>query len=85
METLFPQPSFDEQLSSLVYTIHGLNRFGVTSVIDCGSRGYPDAHVTAEVLMRDGASTCDSPSWTCSSAAPGWWTRRSTPSPESRS
>jgi predicted amidohydrolase YtcJ len=54
METLFPQPSFDEQLSSLVYTIHGLNHFGVTSVIDCGSRGYPDAHVTAEVLMRDG-------------------------------
>ncbi|HEY0009210.1 MAG TPA: amidohydrolase [Tepidisphaeraceae bacterium] len=54
METLFPQPSFDEQLSSLFYTIHGLNRFGVTSVIDCGSRGYPDAHVTSEVLMRDG-------------------------------
>ena len=53
LETLVPQPSFDEKLSALIYTIHGLNRFGVTSVIDCGSRGYPEAHVTAEVLMRD--------------------------------
>lgn len=53
LETLVPQPSFDEQLSSLIYTVHGLNRFGVTSVIDCGSRGYPDAHATAEALMRN--------------------------------
>ncbi len=53
LETLVPQPSFDERLSSLIHTIHGLNRFGVTSVIDCGSRGYPEAHVTAEVLMRE--------------------------------
>lgn len=53
LETLVPQPSFDEKLSSLIHTIHDLNRFGVTSVIDCGSRGYPEAHVTAEVLMRD--------------------------------
>lgn len=53
LETLVPQPSFDEKLSSLIYTIEGLNRFGVTSVIDCGSRGYPEAHATAEVLMRD--------------------------------
>ncbi|HEV7298402.1 MAG TPA: amidohydrolase [Tepidisphaeraceae bacterium] len=53
LETLVPQPSFDEQLSSLIQTVHGLNRFGVTSVFDCGSRGYPDAHVTAQVLMRD--------------------------------
>lgn len=53
LETLVPQPSFEEQLSSLAYTIHGLNRFGVTSVFDCGSRGYPDAHVTAEMLMRE--------------------------------
>ncbi|MGL4635302.1 MAG: amidohydrolase [Beijerinckiaceae bacterium] len=52
LETLVPQPTFEEQLSSLVHTIHGLNRFGVTSVFDCGSRGYPAAHVTAETLMR---------------------------------
>jgi hypothetical protein len=30
METMVPQLSFDEVVSSLVYTIHGLNRFGVT-------------------------------------------------------
>ncbi|MGL4399166.1 MAG: amidohydrolase [Luteolibacter sp.] len=53
METLFPQPSFEEQLSSLAYTIHGLNRFGVTSVFDCGSRGYPEAHTIPEAMMRD--------------------------------
>ncbi len=53
LETLVPQPSFDEQMSSLAYTIHSLNRFGVTSVIDCGSRGYPAAHTAAEALMRD--------------------------------
>ncbi len=53
LETLVPRPTFEEQLSSLVETIHGLNRFGVTSVFDCGSRGYPDAHVTAETLMRE--------------------------------
>lgn len=53
LETLFPQPNFDEQLSSLVYTIRDLNRLGVTSVFDCGSRGYPAAHVTTEALMRE--------------------------------
>jgi predicted amidohydrolase YtcJ len=53
LETLVPQPSFDEQLSALIHTVHSLNRFGVTSVFDCGSRGYPEAHATAEVLMRD--------------------------------
>jgi hypothetical protein len=53
LETLMPQPSFDERVSSLIQTVHGLNRFGITSVFDCGSRGYPDAHVTAEMLMRE--------------------------------
>jgi predicted amidohydrolase YtcJ len=53
LETLVPQPSFDERLSALIYTIHSLNRFGVTSVFDCGSMGYPEAHATAEVLTRD--------------------------------
>ncbi len=53
LETLFPQPSFEEQLSSMISTIHGLNRFGVTSVFDCGSRGYPEAHIIPEALMRE--------------------------------
>jgi predicted amidohydrolase YtcJ len=53
-ESMMPQPDLDEQISSLIQMIHGLNRFGVTSVFDCGSRGYPAAHVTAEILMRKG-------------------------------
>lgn len=54
LESLVPQPDLDEQLSSLAHAVRDLNRFGVTSVFDCGSRGYPAAHVTAEMLMREG-------------------------------
>src|SRR5690606_9176673 len=54
METMVPQPSFDEQVSALIHAIHGLNRFGVTSVIDAGNRGYPTAQSTVDVLARDG-------------------------------
>jgi predicted amidohydrolase YtcJ len=53
METMVPQPSFDEEVSALIYSIHGLNRFGVTSVIDAGNRGYPNAQANVEVLARD--------------------------------
>lgn len=53
LETMVPQLSFAEEVSSLVYTIHGLNRFGVTSAIDSGNRGYPKAHATVNVLARD--------------------------------
>jgi predicted amidohydrolase YtcJ len=53
METMVPQPSFDEQVSALVHAIHDLNRFGVTSVIDAGNRGYPNAQATVDVLARD--------------------------------
>ena len=53
METMVPQPSFDEKVSSLIHTIHALNRFGVTSIIDAGNRGYPDAQTTVDVLARD--------------------------------
>jgi predicted amidohydrolase YtcJ len=52
METMVPQLSFDEEVSSLVYTIHGLNRFGITSVIDAGNRGYPKAQATVSVLAQ---------------------------------
>lgn len=52
LETMVPQPSFDEQVSALVHAIHGLNRFGVTSVIDAGNRGYPNAQATVDVLAR---------------------------------
>jgi predicted amidohydrolase YtcJ len=53
LETMVPQPSFDEQVSALIHSIHGLNRFGVTSIIDAGNRGYPNAQVTVDVLARD--------------------------------
>ena len=54
MEYMVPQPSFDEQLSSLIYTINDLNRFGITSVIDGGNAsGYPQGHATLEKLVRE--------------------------------
>jgi len=53
METMVPQLSFDEEVSSLVHTIHGLNRFGITSVIDAGNRGYPKMQANVGVLARD--------------------------------
>lgn len=53
LETMVPQPSFDEQVSALVYAIHDLNRFGVTTVIDAGNRGYPNPQATVDVLAQD--------------------------------
>lgn len=53
-ETMVPQLSFDEQVSSIVYSVQALNRVGVTSVIDNGSRwGYPEAQTRVDVLARD--------------------------------
>lgn len=53
METMVPQLSFDEEVSSLIHIVHGLNRFGVTSVVDAGNRGYPKAQAVVDVLARD--------------------------------
>lgn len=53
METMVPQLTAQEQVSSLIHTVHDLNRFGVTSVIDAGNRGYPDTHASLEVVKRD--------------------------------
>ncbi|MGQ2952304.1 MAG: amidohydrolase [Agrobacterium sp.] len=54
LEAMVPQPTFDEQVSSLIYSIHGLNRFGVTSIIDNGGRfPYPEAQARVDVLARD--------------------------------
>jgi predicted amidohydrolase YtcJ len=54
MEGMVPQPSLEEQVSSLTYVINDLNRFGITSVIDgASSTGYPDAHEALEALIRD--------------------------------
>jgi predicted amidohydrolase YtcJ len=55
IEAMLPQLSFDEEVSSLVQTIHSLNRFGITSVIDAGTgfRGYPKAQRTVDVVARE--------------------------------
>ncbi|RXT29442.1 transcriptional regulator [Rhizobium leguminosarum] len=54
LETMVPQPTLDEQVSSIAYSIHGLNRFGVTSIIDNGGRWpYPEAQARVDVLARD--------------------------------
>ena len=53
METMVPQLSADEEVSSLIHTIHGLNRFGITSAIDAGNRGYPKMQANVSVLARD--------------------------------
>lgn len=55
IETMVPQLSFDEEVSSLVQTVHSLNRVGVTAIVDAGTgfRGYPKAQRTVDVLARD--------------------------------
>jgi len=54
MESLMPQPSFEEELSGLAYVVDDLNRFGVTSVIDAGSIvAYPEGHASVNALAAD--------------------------------
>lgn len=55
LETMVPQPSFAEQVSSVVSSVHGLNRFGVTTIIDNGGRwAYPKGQEVVSVLAREG-------------------------------
>ena len=54
MEGMVPQPSFEEQVSSLTYVIRDLNRFGITSVVDAMSIiSYPQGHAPLQTLARD--------------------------------
>jgi len=55
LETMVPQLSREEEVSSLVQIVHSLNRVGITSVVDAGTgfRGYPKAVPTVDALMRD--------------------------------
>jgi predicted amidohydrolase YtcJ len=54
MEGMVPQPSFEEQVSSLIYVINDLNRFGVTSVVEAMSLiGFPQGHAPLQALVRD--------------------------------
>lgn len=53
METMVPQLSADEEVSSLVHVVHGMNRFGITSAIDAGNLGYPKLQANVAALARD--------------------------------
>lgn len=53
MESMVPQPSFEEQVNSLTYVINDLNRFGITSIVDAGGSSYPQMHAPLEALKRE--------------------------------
>ena len=54
LENMVPQPSFEEQVNSLIYVINDLNRFGITTIVDGGSvSGYPQGHTPLEILIRE--------------------------------
>lgn len=54
LEMMVPQPTIDEQVSAMVYSIRGLNQFGVTSIVDNGGRWpYPEAQSRVDVLAKD--------------------------------
>jgi predicted amidohydrolase YtcJ len=53
MEGMVPQPSIDEQLSSLTHVVNDLNRFGVTTVVDAGGNSFPEGHELIGRLIRN--------------------------------
>ena len=54
LELMVPQPSEEEQLSSIANAIHDMNRFGVTTAIDAASiYGYPHGHLPIQQLAKD--------------------------------
>jgi len=54
LEFMVPQPSAEERLSSYIYAINDLNRFGITSVVDAGGTSYPHGHTPLTALAEDG-------------------------------
>jgi predicted amidohydrolase YtcJ len=54
MEFMVPQPSEEEQLSSITNVIHSMNRFGVTTAVDAASLyGYPHGHAPIQQLAKE--------------------------------
>ncbi|NNG25474.1 amidohydrolase [Telluria aromaticivorans] len=53
METMVPQLTPAEEVSSLIQVVHNMNRFGVTSAVDAGNRGYPRLQANVDILARD--------------------------------
>lgn len=53
LESLVPQASLDEQVSSIANAINDLNRFGITSIVDAASlSGYPQGHAPLQALIK---------------------------------
>ncbi|PBJ08014.1 amidohydrolase [Flavobacterium sp. ACN6] len=53
LEGMTPGPTPEEEVSSLEYVFNYLNRFGVTSVIECASIiGYPEGHAPLRTLIE---------------------------------
>lgn len=54
LEAMVPQPSFEEQVSSITNAIHDLNRYGVTSIVDAAPLiGYPAGHAPIRTLIDE--------------------------------
>jgi predicted amidohydrolase YtcJ len=54
LEGMTPGPTPVEEVSSLQYVINYLNRFGITSVIECASIiGYPEGHAPLQTLIKE--------------------------------
>ncbi|MBA0885125.1 amidohydrolase [Flavobacterium undicola] len=54
LEFMVPQPTFEEQVSSLTHAINDLNRFGITSIVDAvGLNPYPQGHTQIALLAKE--------------------------------
>ncbi|WP_129714790.1 amidohydrolase [Pedobacter sp. SYP-B3415] len=54
LESMVPQPSNEEQLSSIINVINSLNRFGVTSAVDGAALiGHPNGHTQIQQLAKE--------------------------------
>lgn len=54
LELMVPQPSYEEQLSSITNAINNMNRFGITTAVDAASiYGYPHGHAPIQQLAKE--------------------------------
>lgn len=54
LELMVPQPSEEEQVSSIINAINDMNRFGVTTAVDAASiYGHPHGHLPIQQLAKE--------------------------------
>ena len=54
LEYMVPQASFEEQVNSLTYVIHELNRLGITTALDAAAAsGYAQGHAPIDFLAKE--------------------------------